>query len=84
MANVNKRFARKQYKKKKEKIEKAYSEYLTKKEQELQQIITVEKQVLLANSLSPTECYDFIIIKIEGYGERTSSERFSKFKIRNW
>lgn len=67
---LNKRFARKQYKKKKEKIEKAYSEYLTKKEQELQQIITVEKQVLLANSLSPTECYDFIINKNRRLWER--------------
>ena len=67
---LNRRFTRKQQKKRKEKIEKAYSEYLTKKEQELQQIITTEKQVLLANSLSPNECYDFIINKNRRLWER--------------
>ena len=67
---LNRRFTRKQQKKRKEKIEKAYSEYLTKKEQELQQIITTEKQVLLANSLSPSECYDFIINKNRRLWER--------------
>lgn len=67
---LNKRFTKKQQEKRKAKIEKAYSEYLSKKEQELKQIITVEKQVLLANSLSSTECYDFIINKSRRLWER--------------
>lgn len=67
---INRRFARKQQQKRKEKIEKAYSEYLTKKEQELSQIITSEKQVLLSNSLSSQECYEFIINKNRRLWER--------------
>ena len=67
---INRRFVRKQQEKKKAKIEKAYSEYLTKKEQELRQIITTEKQILLSNSLSPTECYEFIINKNRRLWER--------------
>ncbi len=72
---LNRRFSKKQQKKKKEKIEKAYSEYLTKKEQELQQIITTEKQVLLANSLSSAECYEFIINKSRRLWERELQQK---------
>ena len=46
---LNRRFTRKQQKKRKEKIEKKYGEYLTLKEKELQQIVATEKQVLLSN-----------------------------------
>ena len=72
---INRKITRKQQKKKIEEMEKAYSEYLTKKEQELRQIITTEKQVLLSNSLSPTECYEFIINKNRRLWERELQQK---------
>ena len=72
---INRRFQRKQQKKRKEKIEKAYGEYLTEKEKELQQIIATEKQILLSNSLSSSECYDFIINKSRRLWERELQQK---------
>lgn len=79
---LNRRFTRKQQKKRKEKIEKKYGEYLTLKEKELQQIVATEKQVLLSNSLSANECYDFIINKNRRLWERELQQKdFLKLRL---
>lgn len=60
---INRKYTKKQQEKKKLKAEKKYNEYLTKKEVELQNISTKQKQILLSNNISPIECYQMIINK---------------------
>ena len=60
---INRRYTKKMQEKKKAKLEKKYNEYLVKKEQELLNISTKQKQILLSNNISPSECYQMIINK---------------------
>ena len=67
---LNRRFMKKQHKKKKAKIEKKYNEYLEKKEQELKEIAGNQKQILLSNNKSPLECYNIITQNSRSLWER--------------
>lgn len=60
---INRHYTKKMQEKKKNKLEKKYNEYLVKKEQELSSISTKQKQILLSNNISPSECYQMIINK---------------------
>ena len=61
--SLNRSYTRKQTKKKLKKIEDRYGAYLIKKETELSEISTIQRQILLSNNISPTECYRLIIGK---------------------
>lgn len=60
---LNRNYSQKQIKKKLKKIEDKYGEYLIKKETEMIEIASVQKQILLSNNISPMECYKLIINK---------------------
>ena len=61
--SLNRSYTRKQTKKKLKKIEDRYGAYLIKKETELSEISTIQRQILLSNNISPAECYRLIIGK---------------------
>lgn len=60
---ISRSYTKKMNKKKKDKLEKKYNEYLAKKEIELQNISAKQKQILLSNNISSSECYQMIINK---------------------
>ncbi len=60
---LNRNYSKKMEKKRREKVEKRYNEYLAKKEQELLNISANQKTILLSNNLSPSDCYTMIVNK---------------------
>lgn len=68
--SLNRSFAKKQHQKKLAKIEKKYEEYLVKKQQQLHQLMEKQKQILLANNISSSECYRIIANRSKNLWER--------------
>lgn len=60
---LNRAYTKKKTKEKLKKIEDKYGAYLVKKEQELVEISTIQKQILLSNNISPSDCYKLILGK---------------------
>ncbi len=58
---LNRAYAKKQTQKKLKKIEQKYGAYLIKKEAELSETATFQRQILLSNNISPAECYQLIM-----------------------
>ncbi len=79
---LNRSFSKKQRKKKIEKINKKYGEYLQKKEQELKQLGSKQKQILLSRNISPLECYNMIANRSKSLWERQlHQEDFLKVRL---
>lgn len=60
---LNSRYSKKIQKKKLKELNDKYSTYLNKKNSELDEISTMQKQILLSNNISPQECYKLIVTK---------------------
>ncbi len=79
---LNRSFSKKQRQKKIAKINKKYGEYLIKKEQELKQILSKQKQILLSRNISPVECYNLIANRGKSLWERQiNQEDFLKVRL---
>ena len=72
---LNKRFLKKQNKKKKAKIDKKYNEYLEQKEKELAEIAGNQKQILLSNNKSLLTCYNMIMQNSRNLWEREMNQQ---------
>ncbi len=79
---LNRSFSKKQRKKKIEKINKKYGEYLQKKEQELKQIGNKQRQILLSRNISPIECHNIVANRSKNLWERQlHQEDFLKVRL---
>ncbi len=67
---LSRKYTKKMREKKQKEMEDKYIKYLIKKEQELIELSTLQRQILLSNNISPIECYQLIINKSKSLWKR--------------
>ncbi len=68
--SISKKYAAKALEKKQKDMEFKYIKYLQKKEKELMEISTLQRQVLLSNYIGPSDCYQLIMNKNKSLWKR--------------
>ncbi len=67
---ISRNYTKKMRIKKQKEMEEKYIQYLQKKDKELMELSTIQKQILLSNNISPMECYQLIINKSKSLWKR--------------
>lgn len=79
---LNRSYMKKQQKKKNAQIEEKYGQYLLKKETELSEIATVQRQILLSNNISSMDCYKLIMNRSKSLWMRELHQKdFLSFRL---